>query len=234
MNVKYVLLLSAAIALTSGLTGCGGGGSSGPVSSTDSFPLYTAFTSVAKYGYSYSFTIRDSCSGTGNIAVSAANTPSTFEGVNGFSATETLTMNFTDCIPATLAQTLTSYYDNNYLPLGFNSPGVNYGVFQGAPNIPSAVHVGDTGVIGSENLWTDSTKTTPNGRSDFSYVVKPDTANTAIVDEIIKDYDASNVLEATEQHFWRIDTFGNLTPVTWDIQYANGYNSNFHLLLTFL
>jgi hypothetical protein len=233
MNVQYSLLFSAAIALTSGLTGCGGGGSSGPVSSTDSFPAYTALTSLDKNGYSYSFTIMGDCAGSGSITASAANTSVTFEGVNSFSATETLTMNIPNCNPPFIAQTLTNYYDTNYVPLGFNSPGVNYGVVQGALNIPSSVHVGDTGIIGTMNLWTDSTKTVQNGHEDISYVVKADTANTAIIDEIIKDYDVSNNVEVIEHHNWRIDTFGNLTPVSWDIQYANGYNSNFRLVFTF-
>ena len=219
------------------LSGCGGGGggSSGPVTSTQSFPLQSANKSTEANGWSKSFTVSGTCSGTGNYAKAPANTPATFEGIAGFSAAVTITMSFTNCTPASIAQSETAYYDSNYVPLGYNtgtsSADANYGVFLTPPSIPVSVTVGGTGIIGTETLYTDSTKTTPYGTSNISYVVEADTSTTAIVNLINNTYNTSNTLLATEQDRYRIASTGALIPVSADIQYANG--STTHLILTY-
>jgi len=91
--------------------------------------------------------------------------------------------------------------------------------------------VGGTAVLGTETLYTDSTKSTPNGRVDLSYVVEADTATTAIINLISKNYNASGTLTATEQNRYRINATGTLTPTVFDIQYSNG--STTHLIFTF-
>lgn len=110
-----------------------------------------------------------------------------------------------------------------------NSVGVNYGVFLTPPTIPASVTVGGTGVIGTETLYTDSTKLVGNGRQDGSYVIEADTANTAIVNFIWKIYNAAGVLSSTSQVRFRIAMTGALVPLSEDIQYATGT----HLLLTY-
>jgi hypothetical protein len=145
--------------------------------------------------------------------------------VPALSSVQTITTNWTNCTPASSATTATGYYNaSNYLPLGMNSPGVNYGVYQTAPTIPATISVGGTGIIGTENLYTDSTEATSNGRVDASYVVTADTASTAIVTLIGKYYNAANTLTWTEQDAWRITTAGVLTPITTNIQYTSGAN----------
>ena len=151
----------------------------------------------------------------------AANTSATFEGRTAFSSISTLIM--TVASPCnSIAQTYTTYVDTNYVPLGLNSVGVNYGVYLTAPFVPSSVKVGDTGIIGTENLYTNSSKTVGNGSTVSSYVVTADTANTAIVTLIGKVYDASSNLTATEQDIYRIDSTGTLTPLSVDILYSTG------------
>ncbi len=137
----------------------------------------------------------------------------------------------TNCTPASTAQTFTSYVDSNYVPLGFNSAGINYGVYLTPPSIPTSVVVGATGIIGTENLYTDSTKATANGTEVLSYVVQADTSNTAIINFIAKNYNQAGVLTATEQNLYRIDTTGKLTPISDDVQYSNG--STLHLVITY-
>jgi hypothetical protein len=119
--------------------------------------------------------------------------------------------------------------DTNYVTLGFNSIGVNYGVYLTPPVYPTSVSVGATGVVGTENLYTNSTKAVSNGTITGSYVVTADTATTAIVNVIAKIYNSSATLTATEQDFYRIDAAGTLTPLSVDILYAAGQ----HLVLTY-
>lgn len=223
-------------AIVFALTACGGGGGggnappTGPVTSTLSFPIQTGYKAILATGLSKNFTVSGSCSGSGTKTSSPATTASTFEGVNGFSASATLTMSLTNCTPSSTAATSTAYYDSNYNPIGMNSVGINYGVYASFV-MPASVTVGNTGTIGTENLFTNSTKSTSNGYIAQSYVVEADTASTAIFNLITRIYNASSVLTATEQDRYQISASGALTPLSIDIQYANG--STTHLLLTF-
>jgi hypothetical protein len=63
-------------------------------------------------------------------------------------------------------------------------------------------------------------------------VIEADTPNTAIVNMIAKSFDLSGKLNSTEQDRYRIKANGILTPVSADIQLANG--STTHLVLTAL
>lgn len=218
------------------LAACGGGGGgattpTGPVASSLSFPMQSGYRALVANGLSKSFTISGTCSGSGNKSSSAATTAATFEGVTGFSATSTTTISFTNCTPASTAVTSTAYFDSNYDPRGFSAVGVNYGVYQTPLVIPITVTVGGTGTLGTENLYTDSTKATPNGSIVLSYVVEADSSTTAIVNLIAKIYNASGTLTATEQDRYRITATGALAPTSIDIQYANG--STNHLVFTF-
>jgi hypothetical protein len=192
--------------------------------------MQSAYRAVVASGLSKSFTISGTCSGSGNKSSSPANTAATFEGIAGFSSTSTTTLNFTNCTPASTASTSTVYFDTNYDPRGFNSVGVNYGVYLTPLVIPTSVTVGGTGVLGTQTLYTNSTKTTGNGTIALSYVVEADTASTAIVNLIAKVYNAAGTLTATEQDRYRITSTGALTPTSIDIQYANG--STNHLVFT--
>jgi len=219
-----------------GLSGCNDGGGStpaGPVTSTLSFPLQSAYNTLVANGMANTFTVvSGACSGTGNKTSAPATTAATFERVPGLSAVETFTMTLSSsCVPLSTAQTSTSYYDSNYVPRGTNNVGVHYGVYLTPPTLPTSVTVGGTGIFGTETLYTNSTKTTGNGRADRSYVIEADTSTTAIVNLIEKIYNANGTLTVTEQDRYRISAVGALVPVSSDIQYANG--SATHLVLTY-
>ena len=221
--------------------GCGGGGSSnssaaaapaGPVTSTLAFPLQTAYSAIVANGLSKTFTVTGTCNGSGSRTSAAANTGAAFEGKTGMlSAVTTQTITYTNCTPTSNATTTTSYFDTNYVPLGFNSVGSNYAVWPTPPNYPASIKVGDTTVVGTENLYTDSTKATSNGKVDQSFVVEADTATTAIVNLISKIYNAAGTLTSTEQSRYRIAAVGALAPISTDVQFANG--STNHLVLTY-
>jgi len=227
LNTKIkTISVAASIALLYGCSGGGGGAvaPAGPVISTLSFPLQSADKTTVANGWAKTFTISGTCSGTGSITRAPATTAATFEGVAGFSAEERINFTYTNCTPATTALTATSYYDSNYVLLGFNSTGPNYGygLFLTPPTMPTSVTVGETGVVGTETLYTNSTKATGNGRIDASYVIEADTSTTAIASLIAKTYNSTGTLIATEQDRYRIAATGVLTPVSADIQAVNG------------
>lgn len=224
------------VCLSALISACGGGGGGGTPAasvaapSTLTFPIQTGIRALTANGLSKNFTVSGSCTGSGTRTSSAATTPATFESIVGFSSTTTLTINAV--APCTsIAQTSTSYVDSNYVATGFNSIGVNYGVYLIAPSYPSSVTVGSTGVIGTETLYTNSSKSVPNGTSSSSYVVTADPASssTAIVNLITKGYSVSSTLQFTEQDYYRVDALGTLTPLYVDLLYANGS----HLVLTY-
>jgi hypothetical protein len=225
----YSALKIASLLLLIGLSACGGGGGSsapaGPVTSTLSFPFLSAYKTFTANGVTKNFTISGYCSGTGTDTESPATTATTFEGSSALSAGSATTWTYTNCTPGSNADTSTTYYDSNYMPLGYS--GSSYGVFLTPPSIPTSVTVGGTGTVGTETLYTNSTKATGDGRVDFSYVIEADTSTTAIVNMIEKQYDATNVLTITAQFRYRIAATGALTPVSVDFQGTN------HLLWTY-
>jgi hypothetical protein len=209
------------------LTSCGDGETSAPagqVISTQSFPLQIAMKTSIERGSSTNFAASvivsaGICRGASNIDVSTP-VPATFEGVSGVSAANTVTTNYVNCYPTSIIGTATDYYDTNYVPLGRVFAGSDYRVYQSRPTLPGYVKVGDKGTIGTQDNFTDSTKNEITGQHDISYVVEPDTANTAIFNIIDKSY-SGGILLSTEQDRYRIEGNGTLAPVSLDRQTAS-------------
>ncbi|OIQ99461.1 hypothetical protein GALL_183980 [mine drainage metagenome] len=201
--------------------------------STLTFPLLTGLKAFEISGESRTFTVSSGCSGTGTLSSVPATTPSTFEGVSGYSAVTSISWSLTNCTPATYTDTSIDYYDSNYIPLGYDDTagGGSYAVFNTTPNIPASVTVGNAGSIGTRTLYTSSTKATVNGKEVVSYVVEADTANSAIIDLITKSYNPAGALTATTQDRYRITASGAITRLSEDNQQSNG--STLHLVLTF-
>ncbi|MEQ1527607.1 MAG: FG-GAP-like repeat-containing protein, partial [Gallionella sp.] len=163
---------------------------------------------------------------------SSAPVPATFEGTSAVSTTNTTIIDFTNCNPTHTSSNANDFYDSNYDPLGTIDSSGEYGVYLTPLSIPFSVKVGDTGSIGIKNKYTDSTKVSFSGRDVISYLIEPDTANTAIVNVINKSYDVSGILISTEQDRSRILANGIMISVSADIQFANG--STTHFVLTAL
>ncbi len=222
MNIKN-LLCTVIVPLT--LIACGGGGGgggpSGPVASTNTFNVQTAYTNFARAGFSKTFTVSGSCAGSTSITAAPATTSTTFEGKFAFSGVSVSSTTLTNCTPASSSDTTVSYYDSNLIPMGRSSAS-KYVVFSGVPVLPTSAKVGDAVVVGTILTYTSSSRATRTGREDVSAVMEPDTATTAILNIVVKTYDASNVLTSTEQDRYRLAADGSLSFVSFDVQYATG------------
>jgi hypothetical protein len=229
MNTLKLLFISALLLLVSACGGGGGGGASGPVTSTNTFDVRAGWSRLIANGFSKTFVISGTCSGTDSLTVGPANTSTTFEGSPALSSNYVDSVTLTNCTPASSVGTVTEYYDSNYVPLGLSVLGGKYEVWAAPPTIPVAARVGDVGIFGTINKYNDSTKAVSAGRQDNSYVIEADTATSAIANFISKNYNTSNVLTSTEQDRYRVAADGSLTLISIDIQYANG--STTHLIM---
>jgi len=208
------------------LAGCGGGGGGGgssgtppPVASTNTFPLQGLQNRVIS-GTTENFTVEDACTGTATIA-SSAPVPDTFEGIQGYSATQTASAKFSNCVPSTSTVSVTNHYDANYTLIGTTSTGGEYIRYATAPPaLPATGKVGDKGTIVTLDKYTSSNLSFHTGKRVISYEIEPDTATTAIFDLITQDYDSNDVLAITEHSLYRMAANGNLTLLYIDVQYS--------------
>jgi hypothetical protein len=227
-----IALTLLASTLLAGCGGGGGGGSSnampaGPVVSALSFPLQSAQKALAAAGRTNSFTLSITavsgttalgpCSGSGSATDAPATTPTTFEGKLALSSVSTLTITSPaspGCNAVNITQNSTNFFDSNFVPVGNIIVGGDYSVFLIPPSVPTSVKVGDTGTIGTETSFTDSTKATPTGTVVTSYVIEADTSTTAIVNLISTNSDTAGTLTSTEEDRFRITAVGALTPIS--------------------
>lgn len=227
MRFRKFLGLALTMALTACGGGGGGGGSSGPVTSANTFDIHAGYTRLSASGSTKTLTISGTCSGSFSSTNSPATGSTTFEGVAALSGSSVVSINFSNCTPASNVATTTRYFDTNYVPLGYAIVGGDYGVWSAAPTLPTAAKVGDVAVVGTIKKYTSSTKSTYAGKQENSYVIEADTATTAIANLISKTYNASNILTSTEQDRYRVAADGSLTLISIDIQYANGSTTHF-------
>ena len=219
-------ITSIAVLISLFLSACGGGGggptTAAPPPSTSSFSFLNAYTNLAASGWSKTFIATQAgtviCNGSGSISFTAPtlttfpNTPTTT--VPAYSSVESITQNWSNCLPASVVASATKYYSTSYMPLGYIKSGVSFGVFATASSIPTIVKVGDNGTVGTEMLYTDSTQATSTGSLSISYSVSADTASTAIITLLADTFDTSAKLVSTEQDAYRISASGVLTPVS--------------------
>lgn len=216
------------------LFGCGGGGDSGAtaaaVAASTTFPLQAGYQARIKAGSQDNYAVSGTCAGTATLT-NGAPTAATFEGASGFAASQTVTVRFPSCSAlSSAAVTGTAYFNASYAPIGTSIPGVRYETLPSGLSVPVSVKVGDTAVLGNLTVYADSSKASVTGQRVLSYVIEADTATTAIVNLISKDYNSSSQLLSTSQARFRIATDGTLTSTTIDIQYSTTNTS--HLTYT--
>jgi hypothetical protein len=225
-SIKSLLTISAFMALV----GCGGGGNGGTTTPTTekNYPLRSGYQNFISQSEINNYSISGTCTGSATETRSSA-TPATFESTAGVSTTTTLTGGYNNCTPASFASTTVSYFDTNYKLLGSATPGTDY-VVSSISDLPISVKVGDTAQLGTANVYSTSTKQIKTGTRSLSYAVEADSESTAIINLIAKAYNTSNQLLFTQQSRYRINTSGQLTTVSKDIQYST--TNTAHILWT--
>ena len=230
-----------ALALITALAACGGKGGEDdaapaaaigpvvPVVSTLTFPLKAAhdllLASVVESADLYAkgrpetASVDGLCSGELILTRPEINFPQVFEGVHRKFVINTVKTTYRNCPASNANESTIVYYNDQYLPLGSSAPGV-YGVWPALAAIPGSVTVGMFGQIGTEQFYSDSTRTTPLGRAVHSYAVEPDTAKTAIVNLITQRFDVDDQLQYTVQLRRRISQDRLFPIVSWEKQDA--------------
>jgi len=254
--MQYRIFFAVVTLSVAFITGCGGGGGggdgapvapappAGPVVSTLAFSLRAAVIKSIANADSATLIANGTaateakdglCSGTFNYNTAPATGGATFLGVSALSAVTVQTTSWTNCTPASSSTTGTTYYDTNYLPIGYISQTGKVGVYAGVFSLPLTVSVGDVGILWTENYYTDSSKAVPDGRRDISYVVEAETADTVVVNLISKYYNPyvsgdlakDGKLRLTTQERSRLTKAGDFVSVSVDLQ---TYDTGFRML----
>ena len=107
----------------------------------------------------------------------------------------------------------------------------DYQVALSKPTIPAAAAIGDSGLIGRYNDYTDPTQSTPIFTTTYSYVLVADTppsAATAVLQLTIAQaaVGPNAFLTGTNvaTYRWRIDTSGNPTFLSVATQVSQGFD----------
>ena len=214
------------VLLACALSACGGGDSAGVPTPTpppvlDGYPLQAAWKARAQAGSTEEFVVSGSCNGT---VVLTAGVPvaADFEGVPGFQASQSSQATLSDCTPATLSTSGSTYTDANYGLVGTATSGQEYAKFAATPMaLPATVKAGDSATVVTLNTYTSSTKLATTGSRTWGYVVEADTATSVIVNFTTKTYNTVNQLLATQQVKYRLSSTGTLAVLGIDIQYSN-------------
>lgn len=211
--MKTLLIALGLIAL---LAGCGNPPTP-PVVSLSAFPVQAAYKAYLLAGATTNFTATAGlCTGTATITTSKP-VAATFAGKPGFAITETDSLASSNCNPSALTVTVVTNFDSNYNLLGGSIAGVQYAELVAPFILPVYSKVGDTAVLGTLNLFTNSSKTSSMGKAILSYAIEPDTATTAIINMTAKMYDVSNALTNTTIMRFKIDGAGVLTYHSVDV-----------------
>jgi hypothetical protein len=205
------------------LSGCGGGGSSTPTASVDSFPLKQAYTGYVQNSGSQNVTISGTyagvaVSGTGRVTRGNV-TSAAFEGKSALSKSITFSGSIAvngQSVP--ISTTSTTYVDANYNPLGVS--GDEYYVAKSS-SIPQTAKINDTANIISYARYSTQQKSSILGETLVSYVMEPDTASTAILKIISTDRNNSGTTLSTSTVTLRVTTSGQITFVSETLAQTN-------------
>ena len=235
MKFRQFLTLTTLAAL---LAACGGGGggdgapaSAGPVVSTDTFQLKTAYVNYINDTSTHPFKISGvaagySATGSGTVTQTSV-TNGTFEGVAVLQKTTTVTGSFVaNGAPFSIASADTSYVDSNYLAKGWS--GDEYAVVTSVAVIPNTAKVNDSGIWHTASRYTTSAKTTLLGTSEVSFALQADTAATALLKIIQVDRNTAGSIEMTATAAFRMTPAGALTRLS-----ENAIASTTNLTLTY-
>ncbi len=176
--VRGFLCVGSAAWLLSGCGG-GGGGSDGPVVSTLDFPIETV---VEVYMQSdHQFDLAGARNGV-NVTMSytfTAGATAAFEGHAAHTATEVAVLT-ANGVPSQL-RSISYFALDPYVSYGsLDQDTGEYAVFNQTANLPATARVGQSGVLGDEISYVDSSKEQVTDTSALSWSLEADTATTAL------------------------------------------------------
>jgi len=225
MKITKKTLLSC-IALAASLSACGGGSSDSPTP-TPTFNYQAAATKIYQTGQNVQFTATQtgnvSCKGSGSFFQSPYTTATTFnttptQSVSALSGTVAITLNWTNCIPASQIIASTNYLSaSGMTPLGFSGPG-SYGVFSVSPIFPTSVSVGDSGPMGTLQIYSNNSETTRIGYQIAQYAVTAGSSSSSVtVTTTTEGYSASNILLTRVTEVGQLSSAGTFTATSMTI-----------------
>jgi hypothetical protein len=224
--VRTLHLAVGASALVLGA--CGGGSTS--ASGSTSYNLAAAIGSLVTKGFSANISFGGSLTGVGTV--SGSGTLTYTAAVNGtFGGSAALVQNQILSGSVTgggatqaYATSASDYYAvGNHAFLGEQNTtagDMEYDVAQSPFVYPTTVVNGSSGTLGTVSRYTDSTMGTVLGTAQYSYVVKPDAANSSDVIVELKSqlYDPQNNLQLTELDDYALSSSNMLTLVSATVQ----------------
>jgi len=237
--MKKTLLASSFIVALSLLTGCGGGGgsssSTAPATSTSTFPLATIWINYLVNSSSSSFTMSGNVNGTSvtgsGTVTNGQLTNATFEGRAALSKAMTVTGSIVannQSIP--LSSTSLRYVDTNYSLLGASS-STDYTVVTQYNNlISNSAKVNDTAILYTANMYSNANKTSLIGTFQESFVLEPETADTAILKLIDTQKNTQNSVTQVNTIAFRVTPTGGFTRL---YENAIDYTSNTNLTINY-
>lgn len=197
------------------LGGCGGGGDSGPVVSTADFPVANAVSAYVQASHQYN--LAGSLDGLAFTA-SYSYTPDvagSFEGRPASTAIETIAMRAAGGQPEQTSIRVyfqaSPYRSYGSIDLGDGS----YAVFNQVADLPATARVGQSGVLGSETDYADSSKTQITGTASATWSLEADSATTAL---FCANVSIPGPPAVTGAECYRVTTAGQVTGMVIKVQ----------------
>lgn len=227
----------AAIALAGLLAACGGSGggdstSAPPATASSDFELRNAYTTYLSNGFTQKFDVMGTggaCSGT-ETQVSDKPIRTTFNGQEALAILLSDKLDLQNC--PNLVQgppAVFQYFDtsSSFRALGAAAvPTGSYGVFEQPVTYPATAQAGDKGVLGTQLLFTDSTRSIATGKQVLSYEARADTSAGADSLLILFTLTALNTADVPTGAFqtatYRLAKDGSFQIVSIDVRDANG------------
>lgn len=211
-KIVKVALLSLVFTLLSACGGGGGGGGNSP-----DYPFRNAFiaslVTTSQHNFSLSGNINGSpLTGSGSV-VDAALVNGAFLGAASQMQISTTTGSFTvNGAGFPINQTDFSFYDFNFNYLGHI--GSDFLIVSGSTFLPVTVQFGDSGVLYTGNLYTDSTFTTQIGTQSAVFSVDDDSRSDRALLTIEKtNYDLFGNVVTTTTNLYFLTLDGRLLPI---------------------
>jgi hypothetical protein len=173
--IRVVVSAACAIALVSG---CGGGGGDDSAILSTDFAVQSAAATYFQSAHQFTLT---GTVGASTLSMNYSYTPgaaSMFEGQSALTAVENATLLLDGVVVDVV--TSTSFFALSPFTFFGSTEAGSYSVLAQTANLPGTARIGQSGTIGVETEYTDSTKAVVVGTSTITWSLEPDTQSTAL------------------------------------------------------